>query len=404
MTNNSLQICIVDDEPNRSRGWASTITSFGIPGLNIVALEMDKSRELMNKVVTRQQEIRLNPEGSGSGRPLNDIDVLVLDYDLQELLEMGQWSTGLQIVALARAFSGARLIVLINQYGTNAFDLTLTKSARSLADLDVGSDQLVNQAFWNRSLSGNNNFAPWAWGDGVLGAVGRVDKAIAWVSSHLDQPVLDCLGFTHTPDQSSSATYLSSEIWQQCLTDPTSTFREMVGSSDFLTQKDRALTIINHSDACARVGAAFIMHWLDRWVVPANGALADLPHLVSLYPWLLLNNANLDEWQRAASITNGFDAVHIKVKDFAFEPNFLISRPVVWKHKVLGNAELSEPRGFNYEGIPDLVFCEDTSRFVPFSEARPFLSRLPGVDQQRFVDAANHTSGVAYEPSVLFAL
>lgn len=406
-----VRICIVDDEPERSRGWATTIKSFEIPKMEVVALEKDESRELMRAVVARQHTIRTTHEVPEGSSPLQGFDVLVVDYDLQELLEEGQWSTGLQVLALARAFSDVKLIVLVNQFGSNTFDLTLTKSVRSLADLDVGSDQLVNPAFWDQSRA--SGFAPWAWGDGVLGAVTRIEQAIAWAKLNLDRPVLKCLGFTHTSDQSNTSTYLSGEIWQQCLTEPDHTLRDMVRASDFLTQKDRDNAIVKLDEPCARVAAVLIMHWLDRWVVPANEVLADLPHLVSFYPWLLRDNANAAGWQAAASLTDGFAAVHTDVGRYTFEPGFLVSRPVVWKHKVLEDAALSEPKGFSYEGIPDLVFCEDTSSFVEFTNAKPFTSRLPGADPQRFVvnqeklgelEVVSSPAGVAYEPSVLFAL
>ncbi|QNM96893.1 hypothetical protein [Chitinimonas koreensis] len=154
MKNHPVRIRIVDDEPERSKGWVKAIKALKIPSMDIVALEKDKSRELMKLVADRQHGIRNSqviPTSDDS--PLQDIDVLVVDYDLQELLTEGQWSTGLQVLALARAFSGVKLIVLVNQFGSNIFDLTLTKSVRSPADLDVGSDQLVNPAFWDRSLA-----------------------------------------------------------------------------------------------------------------------------------------------------------------------------------------------------------------------------------------------------------
>lgn len=407
----SIRILIVDDEPERSSGWVTTIKSFGTPNMEVVALEMDKSRDLMGAVVARQHQIRTAhavPEGNS---PLHDIDVLVVDYDLQELLKEGQWSTGLQVLTLARAFSGVKLIVLVNQFGSNIFDLTLTKSLRSLADLDVGSDQLVNPAFWDRSWGGG--FAPWSWGDGVLGSVKRIEQAIEWAKSNLDLPVLECLGFNHSSEQSGAPTFLSSEIWQQCLTDPNQTLRDMVRTSDFLTQKDRENAIVNFDEPCARVAAVLIMHWLDRWVVPANEVLADLPHLVSFYPWLLRDNESVEGWQAAASLLDGFAGLRSGIDKYAFEPKFLVSRPVLWKRRVIEDEEFSEPKGFSYEDIPDLVFCEDTSTFVEFANAKPFTSRLPGADPQRFVinqqklgefDGGLLLAGVAYEPSVLFAL
>ncbi|QNM96894.1 hypothetical protein [Chitinimonas koreensis] len=235
-------------------------------------------------------------------------------------------------------------------------------------------------------------------------------QSIEWAKKSLDQPVLECLGFTYGSDHVDSPSYISSELWQQCLVNPVHTLREMVGASDFLTQKDRDNAILKSEESCARVATMLITRWLDRWVVPANEVLADLPHLVSFYPWLLLDNTNLAGWKK--SITDGFNGLHMAASNYSFNPKFLLPRPVVWKNKILSDPMLAEPKGFNYEGIPDLVFCEDTSSFVDFVNAKPFTSRLPGLDSQRFVVDQKKLDilgvwtpkGVAYEPSVLFAL
>ena len=407
-----LRILIVDDEPERSRNWAAKIESFGFPDATVTALDIEAARAVMKAADGRRRRARekSNPFAAESPCDLDAVDVLVVDYDLQELLEVGEWSTGLQVATLARALTRVKLIVLVNQFGTNVFDLTLTKAGSSHADLDVGSDQLLNPAFWDRSRV--DGYAPWTWNDGVLGAIARMDTMLQWVIPRLNEPVLASLGFNAAPDGSNTDTFVAKELWQECMDDPSHTFRQLVSESEFLTPKDRQ-AIVAFDEPCARVAASLVSHWLDRWVIPANEVLIDLPHLASVYPWLLMKKEDLECWQATASLGGGFDAVQGGVRKHAYVPGFPLSRPVVWRQKVVQDPDLAEPKGFTYDGFPDLVFCEDTSRFHEFGDARPFLCRLPGTDQQRFVanpDKVGPTAGgqsltdVVYEPSVFFAL
>lgn len=408
----ALRILIVDDEPERSRDWAAKIESFGFPGATVTALDIEGARVVMKAADARRRRARENLDPIAADAPcdLDTVDVLIVDYDLQELLRVGEWSTGLQVATLARALTRVKLIVLVNQFGTNSFDLTLSKAAQSHADFDVGSGQLLNPAFWDRARIGG--YAPWGWNDGVLRAPARLSSMVEWLMPRLDDPVLTSLGFTAGTDDSNADTYLTNELWQEFLIDPGHSFRHLVSESEFLTLKDRQ-AISTFDEPCARVAAALVSHWLDRWVIPANDVLIDLPHLASSYPWLLTKREEVRCWQHAASLDSGFDAFLPDVANHQFTPGFPLSRSVVWRRKIVQDGALAEPNGFTYDGFPDLVFCEDTSKFHEFCESRPFSCRLPGNDPQRFVadpEKVVPTSGgqsltdVVYEPSVFFAL
>lgn len=412
MPTHPLRILIIDDEPDRSKDWAAKIESFAFDGVKVTALDLDAARTVMQAADNRRRHARdtQDPFAAGVQCELDDVDVLIVDYDLQELMEVGQWSTGLQVATLARALTRVKLIVLVNQFGSNAFDLTLSKAVQSHADFDVGSGQLLNPAFWDRTRI--DGYAPWAWNDGVLRAPARLEAMVQWLRPNLDKPVLETLGFTSGVEDISVETHLSQELWQECLDDPSRSFREMVGDSEFLTQKDRKV-IAGFDEACARVAAALVSHWLDRWVIPANEVLIDLPHLASTNPWLLVNKECVEGWQATASLDSGFDALLPSVRNHKFAPGFPTSRPVVWRHKIAQDKGLLEPAGFTYDGFPDLVFCEDTSHFHEFTDARPFSCRLPGSDSQRFVAHPDKVHpqknghslvDVGYEPSVFFLI
>lgn len=411
MTTPKMRILIVDDEPERSRGWAEQIQALGLGDVSIAALDLDASRALIQVADKRRRGARqeCEPFAGDIACALDEVDILIVDYDLQEMVEAGQWSTGLWVAMLARAFTKVKLVVLVNQFGTNTFDLTMFKGLKSRADFDVGSAQLLNPALWDRSRI--DGYAPWSWLDGVIAATDRFQAMIEWVKENLDRPVLSTLGFGNGTDGADPDTCISQELWQECVGDQARTFRQMVHEAEFLTLKDRE-SIVQFDESCARVAAAIVTHWLDRLVIPTNEVLIDLPHLASSSPWLLNGREQAKAWQGTIG-ENGFEALLPSVRKYKFEPAFPLSRPVVWRKMVARAADLAEPNGFTYDGFPDLVFCEDTSQFHPFEDARSFSCRLPSSDSQRFVvnpDRINpirdgHVlTDVTYEPSVFFAV
>lgn len=412
MTTPQLRILIVDDEPDRSQGWAERIR--GLPPLanaSVTALDLTASRALIEAADRRRRIAREGQDPFTANIPcaLDDVDILIVDYDLQEMVEAGQWSTGLWVAMLARAFSRVKAIVLVNQFSTNMFDLTLLKTVKSHADFDIGSAQLLNPALWDRSLC--DGYAPWSWGAGLLRAPDRLESIVEWTKVNLDKPVLATLGFSNDSDNPDPDTWLSQDLWQDYIGDPARTFREVVGETEFLTRKDREhITALD--EPCARVASAIVTHWLERVVIPANDVLIDLPHLVSASPWLLADREDITAWQATIG-PNGLGMLPSDIHQYAFSPGFPLSGPVIWRKKVTQTTSLAEPSGFTYDGFPDLVFCEDTSQFHPFEDSKPFLCRLASSDPQRFVANPERIvparggyalANVSYEPSVFFAL
>src|SRR5262245_57675708 len=74
---------------------------------------------------------------------VDTIDLLIWDYNVKDLSNaMGL--TGERLAYLARCYSNSSYIVVLNQFGKNRFDLTLSGRPESFADLDLGSEQITN--------------------------------------------------------------------------------------------------------------------------------------------------------------------------------------------------------------------------------------------------------------------
>src|SRR5207253_3989616 len=104
----------------------------------------------------------------------------------------GGSDTGESVAYLARCYSNCGYIIELNQFGTNWFDLTLSGSLDSYADLNIGSDQLANPGLWSDQFAG---FRPWSWPI-IPRAVNELKKRTAEAVRCRSDVILEALGLT----------------------------------------------------------------------------------------------------------------------------------------------------------------------------------------------------------------
>lgn len=409
------RILIVDDEPDRAKSWEKGIKNILGDMVQVEAPDIEETKKLVSSIFVRRKKMRelSGPDliaSSGIDCLFDGADIVILDYDLQNLEKNddSEWATGAEVAIAARGYSTSGMLVLANSMGINRFDLTMTKGISSRADLDIGSEQILNPGLWSPDKA--EGFRPWHW-PVMLEWPKRYLAAVEWLSKRLDNPIFKELGLEATGDGDA---HVSSDQWVDYLgIDPkTTTFRSLVRTHQYLPIRDR--DVVAGSDGqCARVAAAIIKGWFDRVLVPSQETVIDAPHLAYQMPWLLRDANDVACWKDAADLAGCGNAFKIDLSEFTYQPNSLASRPVYFRKRFLNNAKAAEPHGFNYADTPDLVFCEDVSAFVEFTISRPFPSSLPGSDRQRFVadpekvaspEGPQRLNNVDYEPSSLFAL
>ena len=406
-----MRVLIIDDDANRANDWARQLGALEI-GLSTDEIRVPGKEDvqaMFAELHQRRTAVHNDSKRSNSECVLDNIDVLIVDHDLQEFLRQGQWSTGVEVATMARAFSDVKTIVLVNQYGRDSFDLTLVRSRNSPADFDVGDAQLLYPSLWldDKPIG----FAPWYWGDGIFASTERFSRAVEWISGVLDRPVLTALDLSLGAGVAGFDGSIPPILAQPLIETGEVTFRQMVVASDFLTAKDR-LGISAQDGTCARIAAMLLMHHFHRWIIPANDTLIDTPHLVNLYPWLVKNPENVNNWNGCAT-RKALDYLPAGIEKHRYPHRFLTARPVFWNYRISADGDLQQPSGFLFNSFEDRVFCEDTSTFELFERARPFTSSIQVGDALRFVTTqelfeASFTTAdgatVAYEPSVLFSV
>jgi hypothetical protein len=333
--------------------------------------------------------------------------ILIVDYDLLDF-NKEDYLTGEGVAYLARCYSRCGLIIALNQFGKNTFDLTLRGNPKSFADLNLSSRQLANRSLWQEPWKG---FRPSYWPMLPI-ALKAFESRVNGLKGNLSKTILSYLGF---PDET-------------CETLPRST-KEFLGSGDkpevftfrdFVKESGQGLRGIKDEalddESVARIAAARISKWLERMVLSGQDVLVDAPHLASRFPSRLSGNVGtISAWNKTAFF-GGLKALglkHSRIAKFQFGKQEWLSRPA-WFWKPLSNfdgiPEVADPWSTER---PDFVFCEDLSRFLPSAAAQEFVADLPSPFVRRFVldkgsskgrPFAHHVRGVEYVPGLRFSL
>ncbi|AIS18816.1 hypothetical protein LT40_16085 [Pseudomonas rhizosphaerae] len=392
-----IKILVLDDEYDRACGWRDEILTFMHADITVLP------KKEVSDFITELHRSRLASRNGAYeyAKGYDQFDLLIVDYDLLGLDEEASaaWSTGAEIAYTARLMSRVGPIVVVNQYGTCNFDLTMKRTLSSYADYDVGSLQITSPGFW--ASSDFDGFRPWHWPN-IVGEVGRIKTFREFIFDKLDLPVIQSLGFELADAE--SPRYLTYDIagLLGVKSGGTSTFREIainsVGLSVFnILDKDRPIVQCMPDEQLANVACAIVSHWLERVVLPGQQCVADMPHLASRYPWLLSAPQRPESWS-ALSTLNSADVLIENVSNHIAGEAFFYSRPAYWIQEI--DQAFPVPEDFDISQVPDHVFCEDSSKFHPRSDSSSYPSDLIGFDNERWVVGELQCGGkdVSYEP------
>ena len=378
------KILIYDDERKRTGQFKKKLeqalkqvgqeNAFNIKTLSDEGLQ-DSIRVLQNKQVS----LRHNRKCSDETTEFDNTSIFIVDYDLlnnQENLSKNQeiqFLTGEIIAYIVRCFSDCKLIIGLNQYGDNPFDLTLRGHPESFADLNLGADQLGNPDLWRGDWGDSRRgYRPWYWPN-LFDSLCNFDRKVADVKENLDKPICEVLGFDRELFQ-----LLPREIVQFIGKEKEpveTTFREFVRhSGNGLRPKDKD---ISDDKVLARVGAARISKWLERLVLPEQNFLVDAPHLVSRYPSLIDDvEKKIKAWNSTAQLVDyrEFGLNTDLIEPYRFKKDYWISRPVWFWDKLRECEKIKEVTEPWVTVKPNWVFCEDASRFYYQKNCIEFLA------------------------------
>jgi hypothetical protein len=390
------QVVVCDDDQHRVEDWSERIkertgADFDVRPLAPVDFAAGVAAlkdRMANAKATRGE----NPRGA-KAEVFDRADILILDSDLtpdagsergldpQDLIRTNLvGEMGGEVAHLARAYSTAGAILVVNQkWKTRTFDLTMQVFASDVADVYISEKDLDNAGLWNgRQIA---DFRPWHWP--VLSELPKLINTLA-EEVQLNDSVLDTLGL-NSPDVLDAITNrqmdgLAADDLARM------TFRDVATASVYgLRPKE-----IVEEDQLKRVAACAVRRWLERTVLPSQNVLIDRPHLVQRRPWLVENRGDPAAWNRQ----DGWWASSEQPSDDrGYAP---AASRWLGRHVWLWHSLPAQPRSANERVRPsDLVFCEDSSKFVSVAMAHDYMSDLEGPTAQRFVE---RLAGVEYSP------
>lgn len=395
-----VRILILDDDTDRANGWREDIVEINsdfsvdvpdVSGVVDVIADLHNSRLFSRKP---NHEYKSCERFAGYDLVIIDYDLLGLDGDARSA-----WSTGAEVAYAARLMSDAGPIVVVNQYGTNSFDLTMRRTISSYADFDLGDKQVTSAGLWKSR--GFEGFRPWHWPN-LLNEAVRFNRMQAFVLENLENPVMDVLGFSL--DDPGSHRFIGHDVagYLGIKAGESLTFKELIverRAAQLFNILEKDVEVIEKMprEQQARLASVVVWHWLEKVVLPSQEVLCDIPHLASRFPWVVRGASDGAAWQRLCDLEGSVGVVD-ELEAYRFEHDFLFSRPVYWGEGV--KSQFGVPVGFDISSVPDLVFCEDCSGFLPMEEAKSFPADLLCFDKERWVKGIWDCDGhqVNYEP------
>lgn len=347
-------------------------------------------------------------------------DLVFIDNALSYLGLPGPRLTAEHIAGYVRAFSACPYVVSLNKHDDRDFDLDYLIGDRTTrADLAVNTDHLENKALWTgKSIDAKEGFLPWYWPE-LLKSPAVRRKQIEFVKKHLEDPVLHSLGFSpesigrlssHALGVLSPHASLNVAEADKGQRAEDVTFRDFFGvhertlpaRADRKTVEDKQLL-----DAIARTAAADIDLWFRRDIVGPQDILVDIPHLISRMPFLLGPHASdINAWNKAVQstaqpfgCTPSLFRKHIKDRRYIRPP--WSTRASFWWNDLKADEDLNKLYYSGGSSWGDFVFCEDTSQFLPRTNAHDeervveFPTALEGAWARRYIASLDH---IRYQP------
>ncbi|MCY4390669.1 MAG: hypothetical protein OXE43_01290 [Chloroflexi bacterium] len=391
-----MKVILLDDKPEQASRWESQIVKgfvdggLDTPNIHVILKDDDELSGIVTMLHRRRQAAREGTEWPTGQFPLDGADVLVVDFDLLDFGDHGD-TTGARLAYLARCYSSVSFIMVMNQFGTNRFDLNLSGRLDSFADLDIGSYQVGNAGLWSHSFP---EYRPWAW-PVVPEAVQTRKRLVRAVAKQLDKNVLQYLGFDESAASRFSdqvARYLGGRGEAGTIT-----FRQVVEESPIgLAASDK----VPDDLWAARIAVARVTKWLTNVVLPRQDTLVDAPHLVSRFPSLLTDPDALESWNRTASLAGHIQRLGIRnrrITNHHFTGWEWVGRHCWSWHSLSADSSIEEVDSPWSRRELDWTFAEDSSRFTLPGDSRRFVPATDSPFRLRYVEQPD--KNVEYTPA-----
>ena len=162
-------VLVCDDDHGLAEQWVEAIRNVAGEQYTVRdAPDIDAVRTSVRELLRRRSELRKRERAEKQFCIFDNVDILVIDYDLLHVDENNAQYTGEGLGRLARMFTDCSVVVILNQYPQAQFDLRLRGNLESHADLNVDAELVGTPGLWQDAPW--EGFRPWKW-QTLLGAV-----------------------------------------------------------------------------------------------------------------------------------------------------------------------------------------------------------------------------------------
>ena len=384
-------ILVYDDEEDIKSECQEDIESVPVvmSQYKVDPLETSKFAAEVHELINRQSAARNGGlKDPGDNLAIDKADVLIIDYDLPA----PGLRDGEEIAYYVSCFSNCTTVMVLNALGRDVFDLKMTQTSHSFADYNANSSDLKNPGLWSGE---KEEYRQWSWPP-LLDSIQSARKRRESFDGDFDIPLRGLLGF---PD----------EAWLSM----SRTAGEKIGSTreelmDFTLQNfyDESPFVKKPKDRDMRLPQglkeqlvhARLASWLERFVLLGQDVLVDAPHLACRYPSLLSGDVGKKEdWDATATLGRGSTpAINLDViQDSEFGSKDWLSRRAWFWDSMSRNREILEIKTPWERESSKFVFAEDTSNFIPETDAHMYISELETDFYRRYIKRFDH---VTYSP------
>ncbi len=382
-----MNVLICDDQETSRQGVVDRLQAVGLEPTTLIGSALLAA---LTTLFARVRACRDNPGSYQHAESAFDkADIVILDNNLTYLdIKDAPPLTAESIAGYVRAFTRCGYIVSLNMNPDVDFDLRyLVGDFSTRADLAINANHLENKSLWTGNpQDAHDRFCPWYW-PRLDTAAARRKAQVEFLKTRLDASILDSFGFDQAGEE-----LLSLHARGALSPDATSeegqpaSLRGVTFRSVFLT-KDRSLPFKddrrlldnaaregNGNDALhemiCRVVAADIDLWFRRDVLGPQEPLVDVPHLLTRFPFLLLDRAGqIDDWNSVVDSLAPPFGLDTELYDKHLSPAKFVHAEWVhtdsfWWPSLKADEQLNDHFLNSQDELwADVVFCEDESRF-----------------------------------------
>ena len=404
----TTRVMLLDDEPEIAKEWISQVKEALGENSGYEILPMPTSEDVQHavrEVLDRRLAARKPKPRADKECFFDDLDALIVDYDLIHIDHDAGRYTGEGIGRLVRAFTNCPFVVVLNQFAEADFDLTQRGNPRSHADLNVNANLLTNQALWCEDHA-QDGFCPWHWAS-IRSETERVKTCASKVRElGKSAPLLESMGFRpeevkHLSDEAIGYFAPLAKTADDCLT---VTAESLLDENSFSIEPKDAPGVMAHDFRWASVVASRLTKWLDRSVVGRRDFLLSTPLLAARFPFLVPEDfrPDLNRWNELASPKRPkWFAPELPDDVWIGGGEWLLRDCVVLPRLLALDGFEEKISNFDFASAPDFVFLEDASRFDLYENATPFKSQLNNQHDNRYIHLFND---IKYAPRRRLAL